>query len=258
GLVRSSASGTKTCGRTSSGRWSGYAKCWQSECQGWSRRGRGDGRYPLPPACGRRYLPPLRGGLIRGVHGRWRSLPPTPGLRPAVPSPTSWGTDPVSITLPPTPGLRPAVPSPTPFGRGGLIGRSEGRLAAHGRDAGGDQVLYPVTESGHVGLTHALRRDRRIHHDPDRAATDPGLTGLERLVAAVDGQGKDGQTRGNGHREGPLLEGPHEAVAGAGALGVDDQAPLLGDEILRLAVDLGMDGGAGVTIDLDDPDRPHP
>src|SRR5690606_37534123 len=88
----------------------------------------GGGRCPLPPACGRRYLPPLRGGLIRGVHGRWRSLPPTPGLRPAVPSPTSWGTDPVSIALPPTPGLRPAVPSPTPFGRGGLIGRSEGRF----------------------------------------------------------------------------------------------------------------------------------
>src|SRR5690554_4833023 len=138
----------------------------------------GGGRCPLPPACGRRYLPPLRGGLIRGVHGRWRSLPPTPGLRPAVPSPTSWGTDPVSITLPPTPGLRPAVPSPTswgtdpviialpptpglrpavpsptPFGRGGLIGRSEGRLAAHGCDAGGGRVLYPVSECGEVGVS---------------------------------------------------------------------------------------------------------
>src|SRR5690606_8321321 len=185
----------------------------------------------LPPTPGLR--PAVPSPTSWGTDPVSITLPPTPGLRPAVPSPTSWGTAPVIIALPPTPGLRPAVPSPTPFGRGGLIGRSEGRLAAHGRDAGGDQVLYPVTESGHVGLTRALRRDRRIHHDPDRAATDPRLTGRERLVAAVDGQGKDGQTRGDRHREGPLLEGPHEAVAGAGALGVDDQAPLLGDESLR-------------------------
>src|SRR5690606_39849931 len=75
--------------------------------------------------------------------------------------------------LPPPLRLRRQGPSPSPFGRGGLIGRSEGRLAAHGRDAGGDQVLHPVAECGDVGLTHSLCGDSRVHHDPDRAATDP-------------------------------------------------------------------------------------
>src|SRR5690554_4040823 len=53
-------------------------------------------------------------------------VPPYPRLRfapPAVPSPTSWGTDPFKISwrerLPPTRRLRRRVPSPFAFGSGG-------------------------------------------------------------------------------------------------------------------------------------------
>src|SRR5690606_991228 len=117
--------------------------------------------------------------------------------------------------LPPPLRLRRQGPSPFCLRlRGGTKLGSEGRFASHGRDPVGDQVLHPVAACGDVGLTHSLCGDSRVHHDPDRAATGPRLTGRERLVAAMDGQGEDGQTRCDRHREGPLLEGPHEAVAG--------------------------------------------